>query len=111
MLPPLLGRFLARPCRTLVRRMPLLGRHRATRRFLARRLFRGGRGAAPGARTCTTAILLVDRRPGARLGFFLRDATCLVTLLDFFSLVLLLRGIGLLASSRHDILRAITNPE
>src|SRR5690606_35094004 len=50
--------------------------------------------ATAGAGFVATAIVLVDRGPGATLGFIGRDAPLFIALLDMLGLALLLVGIG-----------------
>jgi hypothetical protein len=58
--------------------------------------------AAAGARFVAAVGLLVHCGPGPTLGFVLRHATLLVALLDVLGLALLLVGIGVLITTRHD---------
>ena len=60
------------------------------------------RALAPGAALLAAAVLLVDGRPGPRLGFVLGDAPLLVALLDVLGLALLLVGVRRLVAARHD---------
>jgi hypothetical protein len=60
-----------------------------------------GVGAAAGARFLAAAVVLVDRGPGAPLGFFFRHAARLVAFGDVVGLAFLLVGVLWLVATRH----------
>src|SRR5262249_22585960 len=62
----------------------------------------GALAAAGAARLLAAGIVLVDRGPGAPLGFLLADALLLVTFLDVLGLALLLVGVFRLAALGHE---------
>src|SRR5262249_37492471 len=85
-----------------VGRVPVPGGHGAARRVLAgARLLRSG--FVP-SRALAAAALLVDRRPGARRGLALIDASRLVALLDVLGLAFLLGRVLGLVTARHGLL-------
>src|SRR5512144_912259 len=99
---------------------PLAGRRRLLGRTRTRRRGATGSGAsaqtpafarggvadflaATGAALLAAAGLLVDRRPGAPLGFIRRDAALLVAFLDVLRLAFLLVSVTRFVAAGHDV--------
>src|SRR5580704_3205421 len=92
----------ARAQASMVRGVAVARGHRAARRVLARLGLVRSRGPAPAAGAFTAAALLVDGRPGARLGFGRIEAVRLVALLDVTRRALLLGRVLGLVTAWHE---------